>query len=295
MMHGLAPLTRCVWETQRVGSGARQRPREVSLPPNIHFLVIGHPDYPGNAGLEMARRAAAWLGEHGVQRLSATVILRPWDAVAAAEEALAARPDGVIVFLATWVEAPTAIAAIREFKHLPVAVWGFPMYGPGRAESTGSFVAYAVVKAALDRMGIAYTGLAGAVDDEDTLARALAFCRAARAKQALRRARVGLVGYASMGMYSGTFDHALLRAQVGPEVDHVDTYTLIRRAKGYGEADCAEVVTRLRGRARVAAAVGEAALVKQARLYLALRDLARRRTGTHSPSSASMSYRRSTA
>jgi L-fucose isomerase-like protein len=190
---------------------------------------------------------------------------------------LAERPDGVILFLATWIEAPTAVAAVKEMQHLPLAVWGFPMYGPGRGESTGSFVAGAVLKAALERMAIGHIYLAGAVDDEPTLARARAFCQAAAAKRRLGRARIGLVGYASMGMYSGTFDHALLRGMVGPEVDHLDTYTLVRRAEGYREAALRPLVAEIRRRAEVHPAVGEEQLLRAARLQLALRDLATER------------------
>ena len=82
-----------------------------------------------------------------------------------------------------------------------------------------------------------------------------------------------------MGMYCGTFDHALLRGQVGPEVDQVDTYTLVRRADACAEADCARGGdAHCGGRARVAAARGRGGAPEaRRRLYLALRDLARER------------------
>ncbi len=259
-------------------SGEQMSPGAPSRPHcKIALLVVGHRDYPNDVGLRMAELAAAEVSARGVDLAwERKALLEPWDAAAAAR-GLVPMVDGVIIFLATWVEAPTAIAAIREVEHLPLAVWGFPMYGPERAESTGSFVAYAVVKAALERMGQRFVGLAGAVDDAHVLARAAAFCLAAGALQRLRRARVGLVGYASMGMYSGTFSHALLRRAIGPEVDQVDTYTLLRRAERYGQEECEAVLGALRSKARLAEGVAQGKLCKPARLYLALREIARER------------------
>ena len=246
--------------------------------PRIGLLVVGHPDYPNQVGLRMAETAMKALKAQGAEFIyGGQVVLRPWEAAAQARQFAAGSVDGVIVFFATWIEAPTAIAAIREVEHLPIAIWGFPMYGPGRSESTGSFVAYAVVKATLERMGQSFVGLAGAVDDEAVLQRAHAFCLAAATKQRLKRARLGLIGYASMGMYSGTFDHALLRSTMGPEVDQVDTYTLVRRAESYTPQAYQGVVAALHQKARITDGVREQQLEKAARLYLALRDLAQER------------------
>lgn len=217
--------------------------------PRIAMLVVGHRDYPAAIGKAFADQVLGGLAARGleVQLVGEPVITRG-QAIATAEEVLAARPDGVIVFLATWIECPVAMAAIRELEALPLALWGFGQFfypETGRKESTGSFVALAVMKATLDRMGYTYTWINGLADNAEALERALRFARVVAALRALRRCAIGLVGYASMGIYPATFDHVLLRRRIGPEVIHIDTSTLLDRMAKVSEAEQQAVLDHL--------------------------------------------------
>jgi L-fucose isomerase-like protein len=243
--------------------------------PRIGLLLLGHPDYPNDIGLRFAEQAAEGLRQRGVEVLfEQQPLTRPLQARETAIRLAGQDPDGTLVFLGTWIECPTALAAIRELEHLPFAVWGFGMFEQeGRRESTGSFVAGAVLKGALDRMQYRALNVTGHPQDEPTLDRVATFCQAAHAAQRLKRARMCLVGYAAMGMYAGTFDHALLRRHIGPEVEHVDTYTLVRTAEGLPEAEVAATAEELRQKATVN--VAEPRLLKSARLAAALRKVVR--------------------
>ena len=240
----------------------------------IGFLVIGHPDYPNDVALSFADGGVEGLRQEGVDvAYVRDALAQPWDADAAARRLLREHDlDGVIIFIGTWIEAPVAVAAIRVLEHVPLAVWGYPMFEQdGMRDSTGSSVGWAVVKAALDRVEIPYKSILGPVDDVDTRSCAVSFCRAASTTTRLRRSRIGLVGYASMGMYSATFDHLLLRFRVGPEVEHADAYSIVRRADALDTADAAPVVARLKAKCRIGPDVREEQLEKAARVYLALK------------------------
>jgi L-fucose isomerase-like protein len=235
---------------------------------------VGHPDYPNDIGLSFASLAADELRRRGLEIVADdAAVLDPLAARERGAQLAAAGLDGVIVWLGTWIEAATAVAAIREFEHLPLALWGFNMFDlDGKRESTGSFVAAAVLKGSLERMGYRLRTILGLPTDEAAVAAALTFARAAAAVRRLRHTRLGLVGYASMSMYPGTCDHALLRRLVGPELVHVDTYSLVRRA----EAQPPEAVQALAEVLRAAAHVTvlPERLLKAARLTGALADLA---------------------
>jgi L-fucose isomerase-like protein len=249
------------------------------ISPRIGFLTLGHRDYPNDIGERMADQAVEQLTQSEIEVCRASSpALEPWQAVDAARKLLDTRIDGVIVFLDTWLEAPVAIAAIRELEHLPLLVWGFPMFETeGRRESTGSAVVYTVIKGALDRVGLSHEGVWGKVNDPAALNRVLTFARAAHTWKRLQQTRIGLVGYASMGMYSGTFDHLLMRFRIGPEVEHADSYSIIRRAEAIGRKRCDPVVSRLRRRARITEGVTEDHLQTVVRIYLALKDWAAER------------------
>jgi len=243
------------------------------MPPKIGMVLIGHPDYPNDIGLQFAQEAAESLRARGSEvRFEPVALTRPLEARAAGIRAAAEDPDGVVVFLGTWIECPTALQAIREFEHLPFAVWGHNMFPwQGKRESTGSFVAAAVLKGALERMEYRAETIIGLPSDERAQAQAAVFCRAAHAVKRLRRTRIALVGYAAMGMYAGTFDHARLRRHVGPEVEHLDTYSLIRMAEAAPEEAVQRAAEDLRAKAEIR--VEPDRLLKAARLAAGLRAL----------------------
>ncbi len=245
------------------------------MPPRVGMLVIGHPDYQNDIGLDFAQQGAKRLEERGVEMLFEPTALTSPLAARDAAIALAARdPDGVIAFLGTWIECPTALQAIREIEHLPFAVWGFNMFPwQGKRESTGSFVAAAVLKGALDRMEYRPAYIIGVPSDEEPVERAAAFCRAAHAVKALKRTRLALIGYAAMGMYPGTFDHVLLRRHIGPDVEHIDTYSLVRAAEGVSDEEAEATADELRATAEIK--VTDDRLLKSARLTAALRYILR--------------------
>ena len=240
----------------------------------IGFLVVGHPDYQNDVALNFADVGVEGLRQEGIDvAYIRAALTQPWDADATARQLLRENDlDGAVVFIGTWIEAPVAVAAIRALEHVPLAVWGYPMFEhDGMRDSTGSSVGWAVVKAALDRVDLPYKGILGPVDGADTLSNAVSFCRAAATITRLRRSRIGLVGYASMGMYSATFDHLLLRFRIGPEVEHADAYSIIRRAEGFNASDAAPVVARLMEMCRIRSDVRDEHLDKAARVYLALK------------------------
>lgn len=246
------------------------------MPPRLALLTIGHPDYPNAVGEAHAQAAAGVLVSAGAEVLGAPQALTdPLAAGAAAREVLKQEPDGVLLLLGTWIECATATAAIREIEHLPFAVWAFPMYEvDGRRESTGSLVALLALQPALRRMGYRFKTLVGFPEDPAFQQSALAFARAAHATQRLKRTRLGLVGYTAMSIYPGTFDHVLLRRHLGPEVVHLDTYTLLQAAARAGDqaaadtagtvsAQCGVEVAPERLRKAGGLAAGAAALVRE--------------------------------
>jgi L-fucose isomerase-like protein len=181
--------------------------------------------------------------------------------------------DGVVLFLGSWMECPSAMSVLREVEHLPVCLWGFPMFEhEGALTSTGSFVSYTMFKGSMDRLGFRYVTVFGMPDSSDTIAEVTRFCAAAGAMRAMKRIRLGYFGYTSMGIYTGTFDHVLMRGKIGPEVVHYDSYTLINRAHALSDDDCAEPLARLE-QYKIRDDVSRDDLLKAARFAQALLDL----------------------
>lgn len=243
--------------------------------PRLGLLLLGHPDYPNDLALHFAG-----VGLEALRAQGCVVVCDEQPHVTAREAAAAARAllqqevEGVLLLCGTWLEGEVATAAVREIEHLPFALWGLPMFDwQGRQESTGSFVAVCALKGPFERMGYAYKTVIGLPDDPATVAQLAAWGYAAHAAERLKRLRAGLIGYSAMHIYAGMFDHVLLRRHIGPEVVHLDTYTLLREAERVAPEQVTELVTRVRGLASVEAA--DERLRKSCALGVAARNLVR--------------------
>ena len=244
----------------------------------VGFLALAHPDYISDGcAADFTARARAALEAGGISLSGSGKLLT--DPGAAAEEARALLCEGcggVILFFATWIECPVAMAAVCELKQTPLFLWGFPMWTEGTQErSTGSYVSHAMFRGVLSRIGVPFAEALGMPEDAPTVGRALTFCRAASAKARLNRTKIGLVGYTSMSIYTGTFDHVLMRWLIGPEIEQSDSYSLIQSAERFSKEEKDAAAALLKEKAVCSPSIRPERLEKAMGLYLAIEELKR--------------------
>lgn len=249
-----------------------------SKKPKIGLLLFGYPDYPNDVGLRMAKTLVKEARGKGLEVLfEPKAFIDPKSAQKAALSLLGKDVSAVVALMGTWVSPAISLAALLELSHLPIAVWGFGMYeDKGKLESTGSFVALNVIKGCLERMNISAKYIFADVNDKKGLEELAVFCRAAAAKQVLRRSRLGLVGYSAMSIYPGTFDHALMRAKVGPEIVQIDNYELILAAEKSSAKQRQQFIDRVKSTAKIAGDVEAETMQKAAGIYAGLKTLIKR-------------------
>ena len=246
----------------------------------IGFAAISHPDYTANQTISMYNAVKKLAENIGHQIIYYdNIITSDSDARKAGLKFRSNDVDGYIVFLNAWIECSTATSLLREMEGVPLCIMACPMMQyDGKLSSTGSYVSYTMYKGVLDRIGITYKGIIGIPDDDKTLKKLKIFASAAEAHQRLKRSRIGLVGYASMGIYTGTFDHTLLRFLIGPEIEHIDTYTLLNQAEGVPETELTAATQLIRAIPRHEGETNSEKDMKAARLYLSIKKLCRERS-----------------
>jgi len=244
----------------------------------IAFIRIAHRDYQTDMSREKGAEAYNNIKQKGIEYFTnKEPLVDPVSARKFASQVMAENVDGVLLFFDTWAEPSVAMSIVLELKCFPLAIWGTPMFEyRGRFESTGSFVAIAVFSGALKRLGIDHEYIHGAVDDKSATGEAKRFAAVAGTVKALRATRIGLVGYAAMSIYSGTFDHLKLRGIIGPEVLQIDTYSLIKLAEAADEKQYRQFETRVKKCAVIGKDVKPGHMEKEGRLYYGIRELAKK-------------------
>lgn len=239
----------------------------------VGLVWVGHPDYVGDNSSAIQRAIVGSL--NGIENLKAD--LRPIatnekEAVAQVREVLADGCCGAVIILATWVECNVVMSALKELYGRPCMFWGFPVEEvENRKESTGSYVSATMFAGVVKRIGLRSHVLYTSWKNDKTLKKIEAFAAAAVAKDALNYAKIGLVGYTSMSIYTGTFDHVMMRNCIGPEIEQMDSYTLINEAEASTDDEIREAEKRLKGLSRCEAGMDQAVLDRTMGIYVALK------------------------
>ncbi|HVB73706.1 MAG TPA: hypothetical protein VNE38_09145 [Ktedonobacteraceae bacterium] len=246
----------------------------VSRKPRIAYVPFGYPDYPTEVLSHMVHDSQMALEQMGIEVLPAPPVITLDDVEPARSFLHRETYDAIVLVLVSWVEAPLLIATVRPFRNVPMILWSHTTFMEGNSRVTlGALPAAGVMRETLEEMDYRFRfvyGMPGEAHLESTIT---PFARAAATVQRLASARIGLYGYASMGMYTGTIDHTRLRSQLGPEIDHVDQYMIVERFNRVADEDVTQHHRRSAGW-NVLPSITSADMNRTYRMYAAIKALA---------------------
>ena len=247
---------------------------------NVGVVWLGHADYLGENTEAIQRAIVGTIKELPLIRVEEGAIGTTESQAVSQVRKLLREEDccGALIVLATWVECNVVMAALKELRGLPCMFWGFPLEeAEGRKESTGAYVSASMFAGVVRRLGLPWPTLFASWKDPEAAKKITAFARAASAVDELFYAKIGLFGYTSMSIYTGTFDHVLMRYKIGPEIEQMDSYSLICAAEAASDQERAEAEERLRSLALCGPDLEPELMRKTMGLYAALRGFCRER------------------
>ena len=243
-------------------------------PPSVLVVPFAYPDYPASTVQGQIDASCRALSAAGLNVACAPAVISADDVPPALQRLRQADYDLILALVVSWVEAPLFVATLRPFFGQPLLLWSHTTFSQdGVGLTLGALPAAGVLRQTLEEMEASFEFVYGMPDDSRLMPRILSFARAAAARRALAEARLGLLGYASMGMYTGTLDHTQLRRQIGPELDHLDQYEVVVAFERVSDAEVQSELARLDGW-EIAPEVAPDDLRRVLRMMIALRRLA---------------------
>lgn len=240
---------------------------------NIGVIYLGHPDYLCENTSAIQRAAYNCIKD--LPRVDASIdsiATTETEAIKAVRALISKNCCGALIILNTWVECNVVMSALKELRGLPCMFWGFPLDEvEGRCESTGSYVSASMFSGVINRLKLSCPTLFTSWNNPDSSVQIGRFARVASAIDSLFYSNIGLFGYTSMSIYTGTFDHVLMRWKIGPEIDQMDTYSLIRAAEESTDEEIKEATERLRSLSDFRNDLNTEMLHKTMGLYVAMK------------------------
>lgn len=202
------------------------------------YVSFGTKYYVPERLREISLRAEEQLTEHGIKLVRTDPVFGEGEEVDRAIRELAAGDwDFLIANVINWIEVRAATRVLLAFRDRPMV-----LYSNGGSTEGDTLVSPAAgagstaLRFPLERWNFKFRYLFNAPDSPMDLAAIESFGRAARAAKALRKSRLGMIGFNDMGLYTTDFSTVRLRDVIGPEVESLDLLQLTNKANGLTES-----------------------------------------------------------
>ncbi|MGQ9682429.1 MAG: hypothetical protein ACUVX9_07830 [Anaerolineae bacterium] len=154
--------------------------------------------------------------------------------------------DFLIVNVINWIDPRAASRLLFEFRDRPIVLYSHGGFTEGDTLiSPAAGAGSTALRFPLERWGAKFRYLYNPPDSPMDVAGILRFGRAAQAVRRLRSARVGILGYHDMGLYTTGYNPTTLRGRIGVEVESFDMLQLERKMDALDPAAVREEVARV--------------------------------------------------
>lgn len=245
----------------------------MAMQPKIVLLSCGEEVYPRPWLDEVIRAVRSGMEALEVEVVHAGTLMNEYDAITALKAVKGKDFDLVVVHLVSWHITSYIMHVLRDFKQIPVLVWatGGKTDAGGKLHSPAAPAALTALLPALKEMGFRYKVLYEKPDAPHAFDEVAGFAQVALASRRIRTSRIGLIGYADMGLYTCTYDRTSIASRLGIDVDDYFSYEIGTLMDSAPDADISEIVRMIRARLVFENAVSPKVLDRVARLYLALK------------------------
>lgn len=200
------------------------------------YLPLGTEFYAPARLEAITADAEKQLASAGIELIRTDPLISLGQEERAIRELRAAPWDFLIVNVINWIDPRAASRLLYEFRNEPIV-----LYSKGGTTEGDTLISPAAgagstaLRFPMERWGIKFKYLFNGPDQPMDVAGILRFGRAAQVMKKLRSARVGILGFNDMGLYTTGFNVTSLRGKTGVEVESFDMLQLERKMDGLDE------------------------------------------------------------
>lgn len=243
-------------------------------PTKVIILSVGDAQYPQDIlskVIDGVRAGVASLDSAEV--VGAYTIMDDESADMAAEEVSGKIFDAIIVNYVSWHITPFVMRTLKNYREKPILVWGIG----GWTDASGKLIAPAAAAGTtalvpvLKELNYKYMVINQKPNEPLRLKEVHKFLHTVGAVKAVHHSRIGLYGYADMGLFSCSYDKTLAFDKLGVDIEDYLAYDLVDQMNAFSEEDVAAAVDEIKGKTTFENEIRDETIAKVARLYLAMK------------------------
>ena len=190
-----------------------------------------------------------------------------------------AAADLILVNMASWHITPYVISAIRKHTATPLLVYSMG----GRYDETGKLHSPAgpagltALTPALRDFGFRFKVIYEEPGSDVKSAEIEAFAQVVAARKKVLNSRIGLIGYANMGLYTCAYDKTHVQKKLGVEIEDYFSYEIGKRMDEESDEKIAALCREIRETVTFTNDVDDETLGRTLRLYSVMKEKAKER------------------
>lgn len=161
--------------------------------------------------------------------------------------------DFLFINIINWIDTRGVFRVLHQFRNEPMILYSFGGFTDheGKFGEKGTLISPAAgagstsLRYPMEQWGIKFKYLFNAPDSPMDINGILSFAKAAKTMKQLRHARLGMIGFNDMGLYSTSFNPSKLRDLIGPEIESLDMLQLKRKMDAITDRDVKAEVKRV--------------------------------------------------
>ena len=181
----------------------------------------------------------------------------------------------LVLNFVSWTNSPPVVHLAQNLKHLPILIWGIG----GRTNPTsGSLVSPASVAGItaalfpLKALHIPYFTVIDEPDQPSKIEEIKRVGRIAKTVALLKNSRIGIAGYADMGLYTAMYEGLSLKEKIGVEVEEFSLLEVVQAMEKVAPQKITVLREKMKNDWQFEAPVDDEILNQTARIYLALEE-----------------------
>lgn len=191
-------------------------------------------------------RAEKQLADASIDLVRTDPVVALGEEVRAIRDLKAESWDLLIANVMNWIDPRAATRILYEFRDRPTVLYSLGGFTEGDTLiSPAAGAGSTALRYPLERWNVKFKYLFNGPDMPMDVDGIVKFGRAAQVARKLRYARVGLVGWNDMGLYTTGYNPTRLRGQIGPEIESFDMLQLERKMDALDDKTVAAEVTRV--------------------------------------------------
>lgn len=241
---------------------------------NVVMLSLGEEMYPQDYLGNIIDTLRAKVGEMPCNLLSCHTIMSKQHADEVAEKLAGTKPDLFIINFVSWHITPYVMHVLKNFTDVPLLIWGIggttdktgKLHSPAAAAGITAFIP--IIK----EFGFKFKLILEKPDSEHAYAEVERYINLVSYAKTIRTSKIGLIGYADMGLYSCAYDKTALFKKLGIDIEDYSGYEIANLMETCPKDKIDAIIEDIKKTMQFENKISDSVLERVARLYYAMKS-----------------------